>query len=340
MAWKRAGPPGERYTPRILRAFFRIRLSPPLLTALCAIALVRCSAPESSPDGSGGSFPGGSGGRTGSIIDIIGIGWSGGNAGNLDELDQRCGEATCNPDDANACEPWPASEGGAGGEGGASAFGGSAGLSANPGDLGDIEASCQVSLVESDCDGASCDRTASCLPTGTQPAEASCLSPADCGAGLACIDIGATVGVCKPYCCSGGASCTGDTYCSAASLLGSTGVEVPVCAPLDDCSLTDPYPCPPGEECTCTGDLACVVVRPDGRTACIEPGSGTTGDECTSLTSGQCAHGYVCSPNLGCLPLCQTEGGGATCAADQLCQSPSGFPLALGVCVGPAGSTP
>jgi hypothetical protein len=311
--------------------------------ALCGVSLLRCSPSENSGDGSGGSVGTGSGGRTGSIIDIIGIGWSGGSTGSLDDLDPRCGEAMCSPDDPAACD-LPTAQGGGGGEGGqggASPYGGSAGLSANPGDLGDIEASCQVRQEDPTCEGgSSCARTAECLPTGTQAAEASCLSPADCGPGLACIDIGATVGVCKPYCCEGGASCAGDTYCSAAPLHGTPGVEVPVCAPLDDCSLTDPHPCPEGEECTCTGDLACVVVRPDGRTACIEPGAGTAGDACTSLTAGECAHGHVCSPNLGCLAVCQTEGGDPVCGADQLCQSPSGFPIALGVCVGPAGSMP
>lgn len=326
---------------RTLKAFFRARFSPVLAVALC-ISLVRCSAGEGAEDGSGGSVPLGTGGRTGSIIDIIGIGWSGGSTGNLDDLDPRCGEALCSPDDPAACDP-PSGQGGAGGEGGqggGSAFGGSAGLSANPGDLGEIEASCQVTQEDPECKGASCARTATCLPTGTQIAEASCLSPADCGPGLACIDIGSAVGVCKPYCCEGGASCAGDTYCSAAPLLGTPEVEVPVCAPLDDCSLRDPYPCPEGEECTCTADLACVVVRPDGRTACIEPGEGTNGDACTSLTAGECAHGYVCSPSLGCLAVCQTEGGEAVCAAEQLCQSPSGFPIALGICVGPPGSLP
>jgi len=300
------------------------------------VGSIRCSSSGSSPDGTGGTVISGSGGRTGIIIDIIGIGWTGGMGGGLDRLDPRCGEAECSPDDASACEPF--SQGGAGGLGGATAFGGSAGLSANPGDLGEVEASCQVQLTDADCEGSDCQREATCSPTGTQTADASCLSPADCAPGLACIDIGATVGVCKPYCCEGGSSCAGDTYCSAAPLLGQPELQVPVCAPLDDCPPFDPYPCPTDGECTCTGDLACVVVRPDGRTACVQPGAGTAGDECTSLTSGECGHGLVCSPTLGCMAICQTEGGEAACATDQLCQSPSGFPVALGICVGPVGS--
>jgi hypothetical protein len=312
----------------------------PAAAVLLGFSLLRCAAQETSGEGSGGTLGVGSGGRQGTIIDIIGIGWPGGTNGGLDELDPRCGEAECSPDDVSACEPSPTAQGGAGGEGGGPAYGGSAGLSANPGDLGKEEASCQVTLASADCEGQGCDRVATCMPTGTQPADASCLSPADCGPGLACVDVGATVGVCKPYCCEGGDSCAGDTYCSAAPLLGEPEIEVPVCAPLDDCSLADPYPCPEDGECTCTGDLACVVVRPDGRTACAEPGRGTAGDDCDGLTSGDCAHGFVCSPNLGCLGVCRTEGGEPTCAEGQLCQSPSGFPITLGVCVGPTGPTP
>jgi len=309
------------------------------LAALLGLASVRCASDSLSSDGSGGTLVTGSGGRTGTIIDIIGIGWTGGmGGGSLDQLDPRCGEAACSPDDPSACEPF--NEGGAGGEGGAAAYGGSAGLSADPGDLGNIEASCQVGLSNPDCEGSSCERVAACLPTGTQAADASCLSPADCAPGLACTDIGGTVGVCKPYCCEGGGSCVGDTYCSAAPLFGQPGLEVPVCAPLDDCSLTEPYPCPVDGECTCTGTLACGVVRPDGRTACIDPGGGEAGDECTNLTSGECAHGFVCSPTLGCMEVCQINGSDSVCSEDQLCQSPSGFPTALGVCVGLSPASP
>lgn len=320
-----------------MNAFFRVRTGSALALLLLTIGSVRCSAAGSPEDGSGGTIYTASGGRTGTIIDIIGIGWTGGAAGGLDQLDPRCGDAECSPDDPDACDPY--GPGGAGGEGGGPALGGFGGLSANPGDLEDVAASCQVRPTDSDCDGSDCEREAVCLPTGTQGADASCLSAEDCGPGLACIDIGATVGVCKPYCCEGGRSCTGDTYCSTARLLGSSDVDVPVCAPLDDCNPFETHPCPPERECTCTGDLACTVVRPDGRTACAPPGGGQAGDDCESLTSGDCAHGLVCSPTLGCMQICQTMGGDAECAEDALCQSPSGFPTVLGVCIGP-GSMP
>lgn len=318
-----------------MKAFFWVRPLPALAAAVLGITSVRCASSPDADDGSGGTVSSGSGGRTGTIIDIVGIGWTGGTSGSLDELDPRCGEALCSPDDPSACEPF--GQGGAGGEGGAAAeFGGMGGLSADPGDLDEVEASCQVSLVEPGCEGGDCEREASCLPTGTQVADASCLSPEDCGPGLACIDLGATVGVCKPYCCAGSSSCGADSYCSSARLLGSDDLEVPVCAPLDDCSLLEPFPCSADGECACTGELACAVVRPDGRTACVRPGAGAEGDACSGLTSGDCGHGLVCSPTLGCMEICQTAGAEMTCTSDQLCQSPSGFPTALGVCVGPA----
>lgn len=315
-------------------AFFRVRTGSALALLLLTVGSVRCSAAGEPGDGSGGTVYEGSGGRTGTIIDIIGIGWTGGATGGLDELDPRCGDAECSPDDPEACEPY--AQGGAGGEGGAAtALGGLGGLSANPGDLGEVAASCQVRATVADCEGTECERQALCLPTGMQGADASCLSPEDCGPGLACIDIGGTVGVCKPYCCEGGSSCTGDTYCSTARLLGEPGIDVPVCAPLDDCNPFETYPCPTDRECTCTGDLACIVVRPDGRTACSQAGNGLSGDDCDSLTSGDCAHGLVCSPTLGCMQICQTMGEDAECSEGALCQSPSGFPTALGVCIGP-----
>lgn len=316
-----------------MNAFFRVRSASTLALLALAAGTIRCSAAGGEDDGSGGSPPAGSGGRTGTIIDIIGIGWTGGAAGGLDGLDARCGAAKCSPDDAEACEP--IAQGGAGGEGGALALGGLGGLSANPGDLDDVAASCQVRLVDSDCEGAKCKREAVCLPTGKQAAEASCLSAADCSPGLACVDVGATVGVCKPYCCEGGGSCAGDTYCSTAQVFGNPALDVPVCVPLDDCNPFEAYPCPPDRECTCTGNLACVVVRPDGRTACTRVGEAEAAEDCAGLTAGDCAHGLVCSPTLGCMQLCQTAGGDASCAPGSLCQSPSGFPTALGVCIGP-----
>lgn len=355
-----------RYTPRTLTSSAsafpecekasRRRRSPAALSVLLLATLLantRCAADGNHSSDDGGGPPSGSGGRSGSTVIIIGPSGTGAGPA-LDELDPRCGVADCSPDDAEACagidfgeeeEPGEGEgegEGGAGGEGGARSQGGWGGLSANPGDLDEVAASCQVSLDEPSCTGQDCERSATCLPTGLRGKEQTCLSQGDCAPGLACVDVGSqgasgglSVGVCKPYCCEGARSCKGDTYCSGASLLGAPGLVVPVCTEPDDCSLTDPYPCPEGGECACAGELACIVVRSDGRTACAPPGAGQAGDPCTGQVVGECAHGHVCSPELGCLEVCRTTSEGkGDCEDGQLCQTPSGFPPSLGVCVG------
>jgi hypothetical protein len=107
-----------------------------------------------------------------------------------------------------------------------------------------------------------------------------------------------------------------------------------VCVPADNCSLLEPYPCPKGQECTCGEELACIVVRPDGKTACARPGALGAGDSCDPAVAGQCGHGLVCSLELGCLAICSTVASVTVCEEGKLCQTPPGFPSELGVCVG------
>ena len=105
-----------------------------------------------------------------------------------------------------------------------------------------------------------------------------CSSPQDCGTGLTCVEENPLT-VCRPYCCGNPESCPSNSYCttrttriSSAPLV--TGVDVPVCSTADNCSLSEPYPCPQNEKCTCPSGEACMVVRRQGVTACAAPGTG------------------------------------------------------------------
>lgn len=307
----RRRPPGARF-----RGLRRLGI------ALALFGLVRCAASGAGPstDGATGGAPIGGGGRSDVNIDIVGKGTGGTLAS--EQLDALCGTGECVPDDASGCGDVPPSWGGEGGLGGASS--GMAGLSASPGDLENATLSCQLG------DGPS----RSCQKAGFAGEGAPCLSVADCQAGLACVGEGPT-GVCRNYCCRGtDASCSDDTYCAPRPRLGDQKQLVPVCVPVENCSLTEPYPCEAGQECTCSGDLACIVVRRNGRTACTTPGAGTAGSPCDPSVVGECAHGHVCSAELGCLLVCETLVETTGCQEGELCQTPSGFPPDLGVCVG------
>ncbi len=203
-------------------------------------------------------------------------------------------------------------------------WGGAAGLSANPGDLDEVSASCQIGPGP----------TRSCQEAGVAEEGDPCLSVRDCGSGLACVGSG-TTGVCRPYCCRGTVeSCDDTSYCAPRPTLGDPNQEVPVCLPLDNCSLTEPFPCPEGQDCACTGEMACMVVRADGKTACAIPGEKTAGEACDPNAVQECAYGHVCSSEQGCLVVCSTVSEESGCQEDELCQAASRLPKELGVCVG------
>jgi hypothetical protein len=172
-----------------------------------------------------------------------------------------------------------------------------------------------------------------CIRSGTGTRGAPCTSVNDCQAGLACVgEVGA--GQCLPYCCDptghpndserkdGGPS----TFCGERTLLEPNGVaslRVPVWVPADSCFLSDPFPC---TNCKCSKDQACTVVKTDGTTGCLTPGTGKVGDKCP------CAAGYYCSPVTSqCVKFCQTAED--TCAPGK-CQATAGFPDGWGLCVG------
>lgn len=317
---------------RTRRALRKVRTHCGLFIVCLAAMTVRCSAPDAGEElGSGDgddAVPG-----VPDDSQIIYENLMGGAGGIEVPLNPLCGLGDCVPDRGSACSEM----GGAGGAGDTALGGEAGGLIYDPGELGVQGQACQVSR-EADCEGVDCAVVRSCAPSGASAVGAPCVSQADCGAGLACVGEGRS-GICRPYCCQGTArSCGRGTFCDERSFPEAPEIFVPVCLPVDDCALTDPFPCPVGQDCSCQEDRACVVVRPDGETACTVPGAGQHGDPCTGTQTAECAHGFVCHPEVGCRKLCSiiapTDSTEPQCPNGGLCQSPSDFPSDLGICVG------
>ena len=220
------------------------------------------------------------------------------------------------------------SAGGVGGAGGAhAAVGGDGGQpNTNPPDL--AKYSCQVGRQNN-------QLSRQCVVAGSGKANAPCFSAVDCAPSLACVTEG-DAGRCLPYCCNVNTECGPATYCAERPLrkaLSDTSntepPRVPVCVPADGCSLEEQFPCPAGKECRCQGNTACMVVRHDGTTACMEPGAGQQGEACP------CAWNNVCSSVTNtCVKICRTDPSKNDCGS-QKCQASSELPPNFGVCVGP-----
>lgn len=250
--------------------------------------------------GIGGAVSGGAGGEAGAEQS----GGAGGEAG-------TSGGATGGDGNAGAAN------GGAGGAAGAGPT--------NPGELAAY--SCQVTRPNG-------QLLRQCVPAGTGKVNAPCFSAADCAPSFACVTEN-DAGRCLPYCCEQDSQCTSGTFCAERPLRkapsDTTSAEpphVPVCVPADACSLEEPFPCE-GSECRCKGDTACMVVRDDGTTTCMKPGTGQQGDACP------CAWNHVCSSvTHQCIEICRTDPTKNDCGA-QKCQASSELPQNFGVCVGP-----
>lgn len=216
----------------------------------------------------------------------------------------------------------PSSGGGTGGGG----AGGQAGASEEPAPLPAY--GCQISRQNN-------DPYRSCVRAGVGAANAPCFTAADCAPGLACVTEG-EAGRCLPYCCDANTMCDSGSYCAVRRLRKSPADNseaesdrVPVCVPADGCSLEDRYPCPSGTKCRCQGNTACLVVRDDGATSCLEPGAHKQGEECP------CAWNHVCSKLTNrCVQICRTDAESNECG-DQKCQASAELPDNFGVCVGP-----
>jgi hypothetical protein len=172
-----------------------------------------------------------------------------------------------------------------------------------------------------------------CEPAGQGTLGAPCVGRSNCAAGFACVEENGTA-QCRPYCCRGVSSCSAGTYCDLRPTkeLVATAERptVSVCMPGVDCRFDDPYPCPPDRTCSCPLGKACGVVRADGTTACVTPGTGTEGQSCP------CAAGHVCSDALGsCLKVCSLASRDPTCG-DGICQASASLPADWGICVSSA----
>src|SRR5439155_9744950 len=131
-----------------------------------------------------------------------------------------------------------------------------------------------------------------------------------------------TTGVCRPYCCASLDDCAKETFCHPEAMAEAMfkPVLIPVCIPETHCQLLDDSTCPTG--------LTCTVVRDDGTTSCVQPGSHKRGEPCP------CAPGYVCSTfDNECTKLCHVGGNdcdpGGTCTGGIY-----GYPSDIGLCEG------
>jgi hypothetical protein len=158
-----------------------------------------------------------------------------------------------------------------------------------------------------------------CSESGDAGIDAVCSTSADCGPGLGCVAKGQA---CRAYCCEDTEACPTGTWC-VPEHLNDADQKVPVCVQADNCSLLDDISRP------CPNNLMCTIVRNDGTTACVEPGTGKDGDHCA------CAPGYVCSQLADkCFKLCHT-GSNADCPDGEQCVGGmGGYPLNIGNCVG------
>jgi hypothetical protein len=252
-------------------------------------------------------------------IDTGGSGSGGEGTGSAavgDQGENACGVVTaeCDPEDDGACL-------GAGGD-------------ASDKSSGDDEAtaswSCQVTSV------AGLVHT-TCETAGTGMAGDPCMSAAECTPGYACVEQSGTA-QCRLYCCSDAESCPTSTYCAVRTkkeLVDSKEpLSVMVCIPSEACRFDEPYPCDTTTNvCSCADGRACGLVRSDGTTACVVPGTGTSGEACP------CAAQHVCSEaTQTCLKVCRL-GEVGSCGDEGTCQASTNLGSEWGVCVTPISLT-
>ncbi|MCA9598613.1 MAG: hypothetical protein KC776_35120 [Myxococcales bacterium] len=247
-------------------------------------------------------------------------------------INPLCGSG-CLPDDPYSCVGGFADGGGPSGDAGAGQASAEAGL---PPPMAGADAGAGVSEA-GPAPAAGCfvkrdagEPVTECAPAGTGGTAAPCVSSSDCAPGFACVGEGSAA-QCRPFCCSGASACESGTYCAERGLrddsMGATPQMVPVCIQADDCSLDEPYPCPPNKQCKCKEGTACTVVSSDGTTSCVQPGTGQAGEACP------CAPGHVCSlEKKTCIKICSTDSAAAECGSGK-CQSVSYLPKGFGVCV-------
>jgi hypothetical protein len=239
----------------------------------------------------------------------------------------RCGLAAvgCNPDDNASCAHAVVNSGVGGSAAGGSSAGGAAGATSVGGDAGTTLA-CRVLFDNS-------VPLSQCEPDGNGLTGDTCVSRADCASGYGCVTENGTA-QCRLYCCSGNDVCPSDTYCDEREIGEDTDAvikhSVPVCVAGTACRFDDPYPCPTAQTCSCPTGRVCGVVRSDGTTACVVPGTGVEGEACP------CAASYVCSDVLGtCVKTCSLLDVAASAEQCSLgvCQASASLPADVGICV-------
>jgi hypothetical protein len=179
--------------------------------------------------------------------------------------------------------------------------------------------------------------TASCESAGSRIDGETCIKQSDCAPGLACTAENGTA-KCRQYCCSDDNACRTGTYCAEGVARSApdaaVGATVWVCMPEESCRFDEPFPCPANQTCSCSSGKTCGVVRSDGTTACVVPGTGLEGDPCSE--TNRCAAGHVCSNMLGtCVKTCSLTSADdrAVKCATGVCQSSSSLPENVGICV-------
>jgi hypothetical protein len=187
--------------------------------------------------------------------------------------------------------------------------GGYPGLGGGPADASVV--SCKLL----DVDGGT---TAQCGTWGVSGEEAPCTGASDCAAGLGCVY--SLTSVCRAYCCNSPDSCPSGTYCAPSPMQEDQQLSIPVCTPASNCALFVDIPCSAGQTCE--------IVRDDGTTSCMTPGTSTDGQPCP------CAKGFTCSWSTGtCLTLCHILGG-TECGTKGYCQGGTEpYPAGIGICV-------
>jgi hypothetical protein len=166
--------------------------------------------------------------------------------------------------------------------------------------------------------------TAACNAVGGLRAGDPCTSASHCAAGLGCVTT-MGVGVCRPYCCDDVEACPTSSYCALHPMAEAPTVPIPVCSPVKNCKLLDNAGCAATESCT--------IVRKDGTTSCVTPGTGKRDEPCP------CAAGYVCAPATAtCMKLCHIGKDAVDCEDGGACQGGVMlYPDGVGVCVFPVG---
>jgi hypothetical protein len=173
---------------------------------------------------------------------------------------------------------------------------------------------------------------ASCAPAGKTLESQFCKSDDDCAPGLACTG-DPEGGRCFRFCCkawtmpqlapdAGG----GTHYCTPQPLAARPTEKVPVWVKLDNCTLLD-------DMLQCIAGHTCTVVTNDGRTSCVQAG---TGRDYASCATEPCDRGYVClgTTDRRCRKLCKESEGSTACPAGGYCQRVPTIPDGFGICAG------